>query len=163
MEFILKPLSEEHRRPVVDIFNYYVENSFAAYPEAPLPCEFFDRYLNAASRYPAFVAEAPDGRIAGFGLLRPHHLLPTFAHTAELTYFILPEFTRCGLGTRLLDRLIEDARPLGITILLASISSLNPASLAFHLKHGFIECGRFPGIGRKNGHLFDVVWMQRTI
>jgi phosphinothricin acetyltransferase len=163
MEFTLKPLSEEHRHPVMDILNYYVENSFAAYPETLLPYDYFDFFLDALRKYPAFVAEASVGRIAGFGLLRPHRPLSVFAHTAEITCFILPEFTRSGLGTRFLDRLIEGARPIGVSILLASISSLNPASMAFHQKHGFTECGRFPGIGRKNGHPFDVVWMCRSL
>ncbi|MGD0951544.1 MAG: hypothetical protein ABR985_03985 [Methanotrichaceae archaeon] len=52
---------------------------------------------------------------------------------------------------------------MGIVTVLASISSLNQASLAFHKKNGFVECGRFVGIGRKMGKGFDVVWMQRMV
>jgi len=63
----------------------------------------------------------------------------------------------------LLDRLLAKAREMGITSILASISSLNPSSLSFHESHGFEECGRFAGIGRKNGQGFDVVWMQKMV
>jgi phosphinothricin acetyltransferase len=52
---------------------------------------------------------------------------------------------------------------MGITALLASISSLNPGSLAFHRKKGFQECGRFVDAGRKKGRDFDEVWMQRMV
>jgi len=52
---------------------------------------------------------------------------------------------------------------LKIKTLLASISSRNKESIAFHKKHGFIECGRFKDIGRKRGKPFDVVWMQKVI
>jgi phosphinothricin acetyltransferase len=52
---------------------------------------------------------------------------------------------------------------MGIVTVLASISSLNQSSLAFHKKNGFVECGRFVGIGRKMGTGFNVFWMQKKI
>ncbi|GAG19401.1 unnamed protein product, partial [marine sediment metagenome] len=63
----------------------------------------------------------------------------------------------------ILRHLEEEARTMGITKILAHISSRNPVSLAFHRKHGFAECGRFPGIGRKWGKSFDVVWMLKDL
>jgi phosphinothricin acetyltransferase len=63
----------------------------------------------------------------------------------------------------LLDRLLAKACEMGITSILASISSLNPPSLSFHESHGFEECGRFAQIGRKKGQGFDVVWMQKMV
>lgn len=33
MDFTTAPVSKEDGVAVIDIFNYYVENSFAAYPE----------------------------------------------------------------------------------------------------------------------------------
>jgi hypothetical protein len=45
MEHIIIPLSSEDREPVMDIFNYYIENSFAAYPEKKFPYQFFDMFL----------------------------------------------------------------------------------------------------------------------
>jgi len=52
---------------------------------------------------------------------------------------------------------------MGITTILASISSLNEGSLAFHQKNGFRECGRFRDIGVKKGRSFDGIWMQRVL
>jgi L-amino acid N-acyltransferase YncA len=91
MELPFKPLSPADRQEVMDLFNHYVENSFAAYPEERMPPEFFDRLLDMCKGY------------------------------------------------------------------------LNAASLSFHKKHGFTECGRFRGIGKKKGQSFDVVYMQRAI
>ncbi|HQP12426.1 MAG TPA: hypothetical protein PK470_06655 [Candidatus Omnitrophota bacterium] len=42
MKISLAPMSRDDRESVVDIFNYYVENSFSAYPEKKVPYEFFD-------------------------------------------------------------------------------------------------------------------------
>jgi L-amino acid N-acyltransferase YncA len=50
---------------------------------------------------------------------------------------------------------------MGIAAILASISFLNPESLAFHRKMGFQECGRFVAVGRKKERDFDEVWMQK--
>jgi phosphinothricin acetyltransferase len=61
----------------------------------------------------------------------------------------------------MLSRLAEEAGRMGIDSLVASISSENPESIAFHVKNGFRECGRFDRAGRKNGREFDIVWMQK--
>jgi L-amino acid N-acyltransferase YncA len=37
----MSPILNEDRKSIIDIFNYYVENSYAAYPETKLPYEAF--------------------------------------------------------------------------------------------------------------------------
>jgi len=159
----LTPITPADRQPLLDLFNYYVQHGFAAFPEQPLPPAFIDRLLDLAQGYPALAAKDPAGRLLGFGLLRPHNPLPTFAHTAEITYFLAPECTRQGLGTRLLHELLRGARLKGLRTILAGISSLNEASLAFHRKHGFVEAGRFCQVCTKKNTTFDVVWMQKML
>lgn len=163
MDFSLEPVSSEDGKAIIDIINHYVENSFAAYPEDQVPYEFFQFFLNMAQGYPFLVAKDGSGNVLGFGLLRPHNPMPAFSKTAEITYFLAPEYTGKGIGKAMLDRLLAEGREMGITSILASISSLNPGSLAFHRKNGFVECGRFIGIGRKKGREFDVVWMQKMV
>lgn len=84
MGYQFEAMSEKHRRPVIDIFNYYIE------------------------------------------------------------------FT-------------QQAQRMGADTLLACISSLNLASIRFHQKQGFKECGRLARIGRKFEQDFDVVWMQKHL
>ncbi len=163
MSYSLKPLNERHRKPVIDIFNYYVENSFAAYPDSPVGNEFFDRLIDLSKGYPAVAVTTNDEKVIGFGMLRRYHYANTFNKTVEITYFISPEHTRKGIGTLMLNYFFEESRKRGIDTILASISSLNEESLNFHLKHGFVECGRFKKIGHKLGKDFDVVWMQKKL
>jgi L-amino acid N-acyltransferase YncA len=42
----------EDRQPIIDIFNYYVENSYSSYPENKLPHEAFDKMLQMANGLP---------------------------------------------------------------------------------------------------------------
>ena len=96
-------------------------------------------------------------------MLGSHNRMDSFQHPAELSYFIAPGFTGKGTGSRLLETLEEDALKMGIHVLLASISSLNPESIGFHRKHGFTECGKFHGAGMRRGRDFDLVWMQKHL
>jgi phosphinothricin acetyltransferase len=139
-----------------------VENSYAAYPEHKVGLEFFGKLRELAAGYPFYVVETVKGDVVGFGLMRPYHSCDTFKGAAEVSYFILPEHTRKGLGTKLLDAFTEEARKIGVDTLLVDISSRNVASLDFHRKSGFLECGRFKCVGKKFGENF-VVWMQKHI
>ena len=159
----MSPISNEDRRSIIDIFNYYVEKSFAAYPETKLPYEAFDMFLQMSQGYPTAKVKDKNGRVIGFGLLRSHNPMLTFAKTAEITYFIHPDHTGKGIGTKLLSLLEEEGMKKGITNILANISSLNPRSIDFHQKNGFVECGRFKNVVRKNGQWFDTVWMQKVL
>lgn len=163
METTLQPLSEEHRQAVIDIYNHYVDHGFASYREVRLPYEAFDRFLAISKGYPAYVSVRPDGEVDGFGFLHAWHPSECFQRTAEITYFFHPGATRQGTGSRLLTRLLDEAATLRIDRILASISSRNPDSIAFHRKHDFVECGRFPQVGHKHGVDFDVVWMVKHL
>lgn len=163
MEYEFFPLSSSDRGEVIDIFNYYVENSFAAYPERKVPYEFFDMFLQATAGYPTAIAKNKSKTILGFGMLRPYSPMPTMAGTAEITYFVRPECTGKGIGSSMLEYLLKGAGEKGLHCILASISSLNEGSIRFHSQHGFSECGRLKEVGKKHGSFFDIVWMQKLL
>lgn len=161
--YAFEKMSESHRRAVIDIFNRFIRESYAAYLEEEVDYPFFDQFLKMSRGYPALVVKDGGQRVVGFGFMRPHHLADSLKRAGEVTYFILPEDTGKGLGTAMLDLFVREAGQLGIDSLLANISSRNPGSIRFHLKNGFKECGRFLKVGRKFGEDFDVVWMQKML
>ncbi|MBN2226965.1 MAG: N-acetyltransferase [candidate division Zixibacteria bacterium] len=163
MQYRLEPMMPDARTAVIDIFNYFVENSFAAYFGVKVNYRLFDRFLMMIGDYPSLVVKTETGEIVGFGFIHPYHPADSFGRTAEVTYFILPDHTGKGLGKQMLDHFEAEARKRGIEIFLASISSLNDGSIRFHRQRGFIECGRFKRIGCKKGLDFDMVWMQKTL
>jgi phosphinothricin acetyltransferase len=156
-------VTPEDKTSVVDIFNYYyVENSFAAYPDQKVPYEFFGKLMQLAKGYPFYVAEA-NGKVVGYGLLEPHAPFGNFRRVAGLTCFLAPEHTGKGIGTAILDRLAGDARGPGVDTIIASVSSENAGSIGFHKKYGFVECGRFRHNGKKFGKDFDEVWLRLSV
>ena len=162
-DYTCTPITGEYKTAIIDLFNYYIENSFAAYPERRVPYEFFDLFLQQCQHYPSAVVRDAEGTVLGFGLLHAHNPMPAFDRTAEVSYFVRPEMTGNGIGSRMLEHLEEEGRKRGIACILASISSKNEGSIRFHARHGFTECGRFRSVGEKRGVLFDTVWMQKFI
>lgn len=161
--FKLEPIMFEDGHAAIDIFNHYIVNTFAAYPENAVPYEFFGLFMKMAEGYPFLAAKDNGGKLLGFGLLRPHNPIPAFSMTAEITCFLSPQCTGKGIGRSIVERLLSEARQIGLTNVMAGISSLNPGSISFHEKCGFVHCGRFLKVGRKKGQEFDVVWMQRMV
>jgi L-amino acid N-acyltransferase YncA len=161
-DYRIVPLSERHGQGVMEIFNFYITESHAAFPDKPVPEAFFDRFLEMSRGYPALAVMADD-IVVGFGFLRPYHWAETFGRTAEITYFLRPKHTRQGLGTTLLESLCQQAEQQAIEVIVASLSSRNLASLAFHLKNGFEICGTLKQVGKKFGQDFDVVIMQKQL
>ena len=163
MQYSIEPIISGYCKEIIDIFNYYVEHSFAAYPEIPFPYEAFDMLQQRSNSLPTGAIRDDQEKIAGFGMLRPHNPASTFSHTAEIAYFIHPDYTGKGLGTMLLAYLEKYALEQGIINFIAHISSLNPNSVQFHRKNGFVECGRLKKVGRKKDQYFDIIWMQKIL
>lgn len=161
MPIIVRPVAPDDWPAVTAIFNHYVKTSPAAYPDEEVAESFFRDRHQGAPDYPFLVA-LDGARIVGFGSLRSIHPAATLRRAAQLGYFLAPDCTGQGIGSRLLGELLEAGRRMGVDTFLAHISSLNDGSIRFHLRHGFTECGRFRRVGTKRGQDFDMVWMQLT-
>ncbi|MHB8109011.1 MAG: GNAT family N-acetyltransferase [Syntrophorhabdaceae bacterium] len=163
MKLTLTPLAKEDSAEVLDIFNHYSENTFAAYSERKVSPEFFDMLLFMTRGYPTVTARNEENILVGFGCLRPYNPMPVFLKTAEILYFLKPGCTGIGIGKIILDNILERAKKMGIHTIMANVSSLNRESISFHLKNGFSQCGHFREIGQKKDQLFDVIYFQKIL
>ena len=159
MAYTFEDVTPVHREGILKVFNYYVTTSFGTVQTRPVGPEWFDDFVRTTRKH-RFVAVTLEGQVVGFAALRPFHTSEAFAATVKVTYFILPEHTGRGLASQLLGQFVEWSGQHGLRVIMAAVLSLNEGSLAFHRKHGFVECGRFRGIGRKFEQDFDLVWMQ---
>lgn len=164
MSITFEDMTVTYGKEILDIFNYYVEHSYAAYLEKTIPYEFAERFIAIPQGYPAYIIkDSLDKKVIGFCFLKPYSSLSVFEETAEITYFIKKDQLGKGVGKLALNLLEKEGRKRGIKKILASISSYNESSIQFHLKNGFSECGKFHDIGKKKGNNFDVVWMEKAI
>jgi len=65
--YSLKEYTEKDKDDVAKIFNYYVENSFTAYPERTIESEFLNQILVDNKEYPKYVIEFQQTKIVGLG------------------------------------------------------------------------------------------------
>ncbi len=156
----IRKANNSDRDPIVAIFNYYVKEGFAAYPDTPVPPGFFDVLCH--DMHTCVVIEN-NGRVVGFSILRPLLPFQAFANSAMISTFIENSFRHKGYGKMLLEHVEDEAKSWQISLLLANISSENEESYKFHAKHGFRECGRFHGAGFKFNTPFDLVWMEKAL
>ncbi len=163
MHFRLQASEPADYEEMAGIFNYYVEHTFATYTETQVTPDRFEGLMSFCQGYPALTARTGQEAMAGFGLLRPYSPIQAFDRTAELTCFIHPDYTGKGVGTAILAELESGACGMGISSILATISSLNEGSIAFHRACGFSECGRLPNVGLKRSVPFDIVLMQKQL
>lgn len=159
-EKFIRNYEEKDLEAMLQIFNSFAQKSFAVYSDSEISIEKFRWMIEQAVI--TLVLEK-NNQVIGFGYISRYKPYSNFNRTGVLTYFILPEYTGAGLGTKLFNELILRGKALGITNYLANISSKNEQSLKFHEKHGFNEVGRFRNVATKFGELIDVVWVQKEI
>ncbi|MCC3869820.1 GNAT family N-acetyltransferase [Terrisporobacter mayombei] len=95
------------------MYNYYIENTYAAYPGSRLPSRFFDKLTEEINGYPAYVVKDSD-KLVGFCFLNFYKNYSTFKETAVINCFLTYEVKGLGIGDYCLKKLEEDARQLDI-------------------------------------------------
>ncbi len=89
--------------------------------------------------YELLVAEI-DGEIAGF---IDQWIVHDFAHGAQLSYiqnlYVTSKHRRKGVGSKLLDRIIESAKDKGVLEIHLVTEFENKPAISLYRKHGFVK------------------------
>lgn len=107
-----------------------------------------------------FVARV-NGKVLGWIALSPISSRCVYQGVAEVSVYISKDARGMGIGSRLLEILIEQSEEKGYWTLQSGIFPENTASLQLHKKYGFVVVGKREKIGQLNGVWRDVLLVER--
>lgn len=162
MKVTFDKLTDKYKEEVMEIYNYYIENTYAAYPGSRLPSRFFDKLTSEINGYPSYVVKYSD-KVVGFCFLNSYKNYSTFKETAVINCFLSYEVKGLGIGDYCLKKLEEDARQLDIKNILAIIPTKNKLGVRYYHTNGFRTCGTISDIGTKFGESFGLVIMKKVL
>lgn len=110
-------------------------------------------------RFPVFVAEM-DEQVVGWACLSRWSERPAYDITAESTVYVREGFRGRGVGKKLKQAGIDQARRLGFHSLIARVAEGSDASLHLNREFGFRSVGTLREVGRKFDRLLDVHILQ---
>src|SRR5688572_15836915 len=151
---------------ITRIYNDEIRNGVATWDTEPWPDErragWFAEHETDPT-IPILVAEVDtEGgpETVGFAYLSIYRPRVGYRYTRESTVYVDPRYHRRGLGRRLMEPLIEEARRLELHVLLGVIEAGNTASIELHRALGYEEASRLRDVGRKFDRWLDSVTME---
>jgi L-amino acid N-acyltransferase YncA len=114
------------------------------------------------SRHPVIVAVA-DGQMVGFGSLNVFNPRKAYDHVADFSIYIERSWRGKGVGSRLLQALIQRARQIGYHKLVLSAFPFNEGGVALYKKFGFQVVGIYKEQGLLDGRWVDTIIMERLL
>ncbi len=160
----IRPAAPADAAAIAAIYAHHVRHGTATFDtEAPSTDFWTDKIAMLAARdWPFLVAEA-DNEVAGYAYATQFRDRAAYVRTCENSIYVHTGMIGRGIGTVLIEALLEEAVKSGFREMIAVIGGGEPASVALHIKAGFRHAGRMERVGEKFGRLLDTVYMQRTL
>lgn len=161
VEFV--PVTQGDIPEILEIFNYYIQNSTATFHSGRMSREELEGFLFISHpRYPSFLI-TEGGEIVGYCFLTQYKKRQAYDRTAELSIYLKPEYTGNGIGPIALEFLESAALSAGLHVLVATLCGENFPSIRLMEKGGYTRCAHMKHIGEKFGRILDVVIYQKEI
>ena len=137
MEYLIRDMKEEDWEAVSSIYKRALTEGKSTFQtECPSYEAWSGNHLNDC-RFVLVVHE----KVAGWCAVSSTSARPVYKGVIEISIYFDEEFRGRGLGTKLLNYLIDESEKKGYWCLYAAIFSINTASINLHKKCGFREIG----------------------
>jgi phosphinothricin acetyltransferase len=150
---------------IIAIYNHAIDTRIATAHLERVSVEgrrpWFEEHGNP--RHPIYVDEVA-GTIRGWcsvSAYRPGR--DALVKTAELSYYVHPDFRREGVASGLISHAIAGCREGGFNNVFAVLLGVNQQSVALLLKLGFTQWGCLPGVAEIDGKEIDHLYFGKKI
>ncbi|WP_460799626.1 GNAT family N-acetyltransferase [Microbacterium sp. GXF0217] len=164
--YAIRPATARDLPDIREIYNHYVANSAVTFDGKASTHRYWRDKLATLAKLglPFLVAASPTGNVLGYALVSPWQGKNSYRYTAEDSIYLGPGAGGKGLGTALLQALIDACEGIGLREIMAVISDSNAeASIRLHKRLGFVEVGRLGKVDYKFGRTIGSVYLQRKL
>jgi phosphinothricin acetyltransferase len=148
---------------IADIYNEAILTTTATFDIEPKSVAERTQWLQSHDeRHPVLVAVV-DGKVAGWASLTRWSERRAYDDAAEPSLYVHSTHRGRGIGRKLQDAIIEEARRLRFHTLIARVAEGSRESLHLSESAGFVHVGTLKEVGRKFGRRLGVHIMQKML
>ena len=160
---VLRPATAADAAAICRIYNQGIEDRLATLEtELRTPDERRQWLAARGPRHPVFVAET-DEMVVGWSSLNVYNPRPAYRYVADFSVYIERGWRGKGVGRRLLEHLIEQARALDYHKMMLSTFPFNAYGVALYERRGFTQAGVFHEMGLLDGRWVDTLIMEKLL
>ena len=164
-DYLIRPAQAGDVPALLEIYNHAVIHSVATFDLEPLSLAAWQAWYERhnVGNHPLLAAEI-GGTAVGYASLSSYRPMPAYNSAVELSLYIHPAYRRRGLGSALMQRILDAARADTRThTVISVITASNTVSIALHERFGFRYCGCLHEAGYKHGAYHDVVHYELPV
>ena len=154
---MIREMKDTDAEVVLDIYAYGLSTRNATFETTVPTWKEWDTDHHAFCR----LVFEQNGQVVGWAALSPMSRRSCYSGVAEISIYVAEGFFGQKIGTRLLEKAIEESERNGIWTLFASVFPENEATIRLHLGHGFRELGIRRRIAQLDGHWRDTLILER--
>jgi phosphinothricin acetyltransferase len=160
---MIRPVNENDSAAILDIYNYYIENTVITFEEKALSLpEMKERIKKISGKYPYIVRE-DDGEVTGYAYANTWRERAAYRYSAEISIYLKNGCQGKGRGMELLEKLLEEIRKTSLHVLVSGIALPNERSVRLFEKFGFRKIGHHHEIGFKEDRWVDVGYWELVL
>jgi L-amino acid N-acyltransferase YncA len=160
---VLRPATAADAEAICRVYNQGIEDRIATLETELRTPEERRQWLAARGpRHPVYVAEVEE-MIVGWSSLNVYNPRPAYQYVADFSIYIERGWRGKGVGRRLLEHLIEQARALGYHKMMLSAFPFNASGVALYEHMGFTRAGVFHEMGQLDGRWVDTLIMEKLL
>jgi len=158
MQYKIRAMEEKDWMSVYDIYRQGMETNLATFTVENLSYEEFDHERLKEGRFVLL----DEQKVAGWTTLKQAYTIPQYHGVAEVSIYIDQNYQGKGVGSRLLNHLVDYSERIGLWTLEADIFANNYGSQRLHEKCGFRKVGYREKLGKDQYGIWrDSVLMER--
>lgn len=163
---IIRPSRDSDVESMLEIYRRHIRRGIEEGVEdsgIPQASDLADRRKNMHDRrFPHLVA-IEDGAVVGYCYVVLFRKRPAYRFTVKHSIYVRHDQFGRGVGTALMQALIDACAAAGFRRMIGYIDADNVASLALHEKFGFSRAGLLPGSAYRDGRWADTVLVERSL